>query len=315
VLVADRADVMETWPAMVRVCRGLLGNRQDAEDCAAEAVVAVLADGRHEDARNVEAFMVTVARRRAVDVLRRRDREQRRAARLQAQLELAVPDLAEALVDQAEAQWLAQQARLRLTPPALAVLTELADGASVEQAAATLGMSRRSVESHLLRARRVLRGLSAGPLAVLGWLLAPFRRVPVTSAGPVTLTATAAAVLSLVLALPQGPSETGPPGPVTVRPLDGKSVVGSAVPSPAPPLPGAVPAGARVAPAPAGLVPEPPPAAPQSEAPAPSPVASVLTPAARVDVDSREDPAEGTVVEKLQHCVQSLQVSAEHIGC
>lgn len=314
--MVDRADVMETWPAMVRVCRGLLGNRQDAEDCAADAVVAVLADGRHEQARNVEAFMVTVARRRAVDVLRRRDREQRRAARLQAQAELTVPDVAEALVDQAEAQWLARQARLRLTPPALAVLTELADGASVEQAAATLRMSRRSVESHLLRARRVLRGLSAGPLAVLGWLLAAFRRGPVASAGPVTVTAAAAVVLSLVLALPQLPGRPGPAGPVTVRPLDGDAVVGSAVPPSGLPAPPGVAPGAQAAPARPGQAPEPPPAPGQQPGvPAPSPVASVLTPTVRVDVDSRQDQEEGTVVEELQHCVESLKVSAEYIGC
>lgn len=312
--MVDAADVLETWPAMVRVCRGVLGNRQDAEDCAAEAVVSVLADGRHEQARNVEAFMVTVARRRAVDVLRRRDREQRRAVRLQAELDLTAPDVAEALVDQAEAQWLARQARLQLTPSALAVLAELAEGASVEQAAATLGVSRRSVESHLLRARRVLRGLSAGPLALLGWLLAPFRRAPATPATGVTLAA-AAAVLSLALALPDMPGEGNPRDPVTVRPLNGDPVPPAPIP-PEPAAPRAVPAGSG----PASTVPaqppeQPPAAARQSVLPAPSPVASVSTPAVRVDVDSREDPAEGTVLEELQHCVQTLQVSNEHIGC
>jgi RNA polymerase sigma factor (sigma-70 family) len=66
--------VSEHGPVVLRVCRALLPP-QDAEDAAADAFLAALeAYPRLRPDSDVKAWLVTIAHRKAVDVLRRRAR-------------------------------------------------------------------------------------------------------------------------------------------------------------------------------------------------------------------------------------------------
>jgi RNA polymerase sigma factor (sigma-70 family) len=69
-------------PTVLRVCRALLGHH-DAEDAAADALVAALeAYPRLRPDSDVRAWFVTIAHRKAVDVLRRQGRHAVPLARL-----------------------------------------------------------------------------------------------------------------------------------------------------------------------------------------------------------------------------------------
>jgi RNA polymerase sigma factor (sigma-70 family) len=67
--------VTEYGPVVLRVCRALL-SAVDAEDAAADAFVAALeAYPRLRADSDVKAWLVTIAHRKAVDILRRRARQ------------------------------------------------------------------------------------------------------------------------------------------------------------------------------------------------------------------------------------------------
>lgn len=66
-------ELVRHWDAMVRACRPLVDNEQEAEDCAAAALLQLIEEPR-ADLRRPEAFLVTLATRRARDELQRSDR-------------------------------------------------------------------------------------------------------------------------------------------------------------------------------------------------------------------------------------------------
>jgi RNA polymerase sigma factor (sigma-70 family) len=61
-------------PLVLRVCRAALGP-VDADDAWSETFLAALRAWPTADVRNVEAWLVTIAHRRAIDVRRRRARD------------------------------------------------------------------------------------------------------------------------------------------------------------------------------------------------------------------------------------------------
>ncbi|MDP9164824.1 MAG: hypothetical protein M3O32_01950 [Actinomycetota bacterium] len=101
--------VWDHWDAMVAASLNVLGSRDQAHDCAAEAMAQVL-QRRPADIANLEAFMVTVAKRRAIDRHRARARDRRRDARLAGEAAITLPDLAEDIAARAEARWADEQA-------------------------------------------------------------------------------------------------------------------------------------------------------------------------------------------------------------
>lgn len=149
--------MLALWFSMVRVCESILSSREDAEDCASEALMDAMSYAGPAPVGNREAWCVSVAKRRAVDHLRHRIRSRARAQRLLGHGEFHVPDVAEAVADASEARWLSRQAAAILTQQARAVLDVVASGGSVDSAANRLGITRRSAESHLHRARVSLR--------------------------------------------------------------------------------------------------------------------------------------------------------------
>jgi RNA polymerase sigma factor (sigma-70 family) len=205
----DGPELFASWQAMVRVCERVLGSRDDAEDCASEALLQAFADGL-DDVENVEAWLVAIAKRRATDVLRRRVRHRRQLIRLASRCDVSDADHADRVADEAEARWLSGKADELLTAPARAVLRVVADGGTVNDAAHRLAMSRRSAESHLHRARVTLR---AARVAVPAFAMAVLRSVRrPAAASSVALVATVAVVAPGMLA----PNEPGTPSHAVV---------------------------------------------------------------------------------------------------
>jgi RNA polymerase sigma factor (sigma-70 family) len=85
--------VTEHGSVVLRVCRALLP-LQDAEDAAADAFLAALeAYPRLRPGSDVRAWLVTIAHRKAIDVLRRRARHAVPVADVPEEREEAVPDV------------------------------------------------------------------------------------------------------------------------------------------------------------------------------------------------------------------------------
>jgi RNA polymerase sigma factor (sigma-70 family) len=183
---------------MVRVCERVLGSRDDAEDCASEALVQAFAEGL-DDVENVEAFLVAIAKRRATDMIRRNVRNRRQLLRLASRCDVSDADPAERVADESEARWLSARADELLTAPARAVLRVVADGGSVNDAAHRLAMTRRSAESHLHRARLTLRAARlAAPAFGAAFLRALRRPATVSSVAFVGVAVVAPAYLAPV---------------------------------------------------------------------------------------------------------------------
>lgn len=189
-------DLLEHWPTMVRVAQSVLRSRADAEECAASAIAQVVAQARL-DVENYEAYLVTVVKRRALDMRRAHGRAWRRTVRYASHEEVSAADIAEDVVARAEAVWADTAARRLLSPRVYRLLQMVGDGVPTSQIALELGLTSRAVESHLLRARRVMRAALAHALALLGALGFALRRIFVVSA---PTTAAAAAVVLLVTA-------------------------------------------------------------------------------------------------------------------
>ncbi|SES26752.1 RNA polymerase sigma factor, sigma-70 family [Lentzea xinjiangensis] len=184
----------------------------DAEDCVQEALLALLvkqADPDAEQVLAVRAWLTVTARRKLLDQLRRADREQRALAHPRT----IVPDApgpADVVTDQGLARWLAKSLD-ELPEDTRRVCRLVAAGLSTEDIAAQSGLTCRSVQSHLTRARRLLRHLAASAAVVLAGTLARLTRHTAATAvtTPVALTAAAAIyVVSLPhhTPLPQQPS-------------------------------------------------------------------------------------------------------------
>ena len=163
-----------------KVCLQLVGSRADAEDCAAEAVLEALQQEdklKHVD--SVEGWIVTVAKRRAIDLVRTRAAEQRRFTRLTvaASRELLSPidSRIEELLDHAEATWLHEEAAV-LPATTRKVLACLMQGRTNAETAVELGLSRRAIENHVFRARQHLRATWLSSIAAFVGLLAGLRR-------------------------------------------------------------------------------------------------------------------------------------------
>ena len=191
------ADYLAAGQKAARVCTPLLGSLDDAEDCAAEAVLEALQrQDKMAQVDCVESWIVTIAKRRAFDLVRRREAERRRFDKLAvvAAREVQSPDPAiEELLDRAEASWLHSESRA-LPPATQAALAKVMEGMSPAEAAISLGLSKRAVENHLFRARQQLRARWLKSIAAVTGLLTVGRRLgrpsmakPVAAASAVSI--------------------------------------------------------------------------------------------------------------------------------
>src|SRR4051794_23897510 len=100
----DAEHLLDHWSTLVRVTQGLVDSREDAEECASAAVLQFLERPRGS-VDNEQAFLVTVAKRRAVDRTRAQARGRVRDGRVAGQQHVEAVDIAEDVAARAEARW------------------------------------------------------------------------------------------------------------------------------------------------------------------------------------------------------------------
>lgn len=206
-------------------------SREDAEDAAHDALVAAIDTAQRPDSD--VAWLSTVARRREVDRVRRRVREQRGAAVRPADPDPTAVGPEESVVERAHASWLAASLG-ELPSTTREVVDAVGSGMAPADVARSMNLSPRSVESHLTRARRHLRRLGALgiPLgALLGWAL---RRQSGSGPAPAAVAFAVPVLAAAVALLPSSvPIDTAPPAPPPARAAPMVPVV----PAPAAPEP------------------------------------------------------------------------------
>ena len=238
----DSGELSAAVDQVIRRLRQQGLSRADAEDCAHEALLALLIRQTDPDAEPitaVRAWLTLVAHRKLVDRIRRADLERRTLTHPRTAVPTA-SDPADVVTDRAMAGWLAK-ALDELPEDTRRVCRSVAAGISVEDIAARSGLTRRSVQSHLARARSLLRHLAAGvAAAVAGTLVWLTRHTTAATAATAPVVLTAATVISVTL-LPHH----------------------TALPHPAPPLANAQPTGVTRT--------SPPPESPLAPPPLPQP--------------------------------------------
>lgn len=297
-------DVMQHWGTMLRVCAPLLDAREDAEDCAAQVVLQVLARS-DPDVRNLEALMVKMVKRRATDMLRARTRQRARDARLAQVTATSVGDAAEAVLDNAEATWLHEAARAQLSPLRYRLLTLLAEGHHLRDVARELGITHGVAQSQLYQLRRILRTVHGKTLAVLAAVWSATRRVGVTAA---PATGLAAAVLVLIPAVAGVVREPTPDSHAVTKAPSLQTAVGrrdAHTERQRRPMTTAFAPRTQTGPA-TGL---------KSHAVGPA-VVALDSPAGSTRVERRESGGdEEGPIEVLTACLEQFTVSATHVGC
>ena len=151
-------------PRLLAIARRRCRNRAEAEEIVSEAILRCVTHPRL-DPRRLPALLTALVMRLCVDELRARALLDRNGPRT-----FTRPDDAEAdVLDRAEAQWLSAE-MARLADSERAALTARMLGLTVEETAEALGVSYKSAESALGRARRKMRTVWARTLGiVLPW--------------------------------------------------------------------------------------------------------------------------------------------------
>jgi RNA polymerase sigma factor (sigma-70 family) len=284
---------------MVGAARGVLGCREAAGDCASEALVQAL-EMNPADVANLEAFLVTIAKRRAVDMIRREARARRRERLVGTQYALDVADVAEDVTARAEARWIDDQARALLRPHVYELVQLVADGMEIEAAAAQLGMSRDAASSHLKRARAAIRTAFAKTILGLAAATGGLRRLLLPTVATSTMAGAAFAALLAIVVAPEAASTAAPElelAPATDDVRNAHQAAGT----PAPSTPRHGVGSPTTAP---------------SSARRSTTYAQVQTPTGGVRLEERDDgQANGDLVSRLVACSRHIRVDDDYIGC
>ncbi|WP_435226590.1 sigma-70 family RNA polymerase sigma factor [Streptomyces sp. Tue6028] len=215
---ADTAASDERWQRMwshreqlLKVARRRSMSQEDAEDAVHEAMLRA-AERPDLDDERLGAWLTTVTMRLCVD----RHRQVNREAEVGSRPTLVAPGpvpVEEAVCDRAEAKWLAVRSG-ELPARQAEALRLRSEDLDVSQVAVRMGLSYRTVESLLARARRTLRASLAGTLGLVLFLVGRGRLRGGGNAQAVVATSTAVtlAVAGFVLpyALDAGGNGTGP---------------------------------------------------------------------------------------------------------
>ncbi|MFD7443371.1 sigma-70 family RNA polymerase sigma factor [Streptomyces sp. NPDC059909] len=200
---------------LLKVARRRSMSIEDAEDAVHEAMLRA-AEHPHLDDERLGAWLTTVTMRLCVDRYRQVNRE----AEVRSSPTLIAPSQApvdEVVCDRAEAKWLAVRSGELPARQAEALWLKSED-LDVGQVAVKMGLSYRTVESLLARARRTLRNSLAATLGLAVWLCDRCRpRAVGSNAQAVAVATTAAATLVVAgFVLPYGQGGNGPvPSPAT----------------------------------------------------------------------------------------------------
>ncbi|MFJ8650092.1 RNA polymerase sigma factor [Streptomyces sp. NPDC093546] len=181
---------------LLKVARRRSMSLEDAEDAVHEAMLRA-AEQPHLDDERLGAWLTTVTMRLCVDRYRQvhRDADPGRAAALVPPGPAPVDEL---VCDRAEARWLAVRSGELPARQAEALWLKSED-LDVGQVAHKMGLSYRTVESLLARARRTLRNSLAATLGLLLWLCGRGRPRSTQVAVAAASTAATLAVAGFVL--------------------------------------------------------------------------------------------------------------------
>ncbi|GHD86936.1 hypothetical protein GCM10010508_16740 [Streptomyces naganishii JCM 4654] len=251
---ADTAATDERWQRMwshreqlLKVARRRSMSQEDAEDAVHEAMLRA-AERPDLDDERLGAWLTTVTMRLCVD----RYRQVHREAEVGSRPTLVAPGpipVEEAVCDRAEAKWLAVRSG-ELPARQAEALRLRSEDLDVSQVAMRMGLSYRTVESLLARARRTLRASLAGTLGLVLFLIGRGRLRGGGNAQAVAVTSTAATLVVAGFVLPYALDEGGSGNSPAPRPAvssDARAVGGEAAgrepapgsPAPSPSAPGA----------------------------------------------------------------------------
>ncbi|MFF8841620.1 sigma-70 family RNA polymerase sigma factor [Streptomyces sp. NPDC015127] len=198
---------------LLRVARRRSVSMEDAEDAVHEAMLRA-AEQPHLDDERLGAWLTTVTMRLCVD----RHRQVSREAEVRTSPTLHPPrpvPVDEAVCDRAEARWLAVRSGELPARQAEALWLKSED-LDVGQVAVKMGLSYRTVESLLARARRTLRNSLAATLGLALLLCGRGRpRGGHTQAVALASTAATLAVAGMVLPYVHGPDAPARPRPAS----------------------------------------------------------------------------------------------------
>ena len=201
---------------LLKVARRRSMSFEDAEDAVHEAMVRAMENPQVEDDR-LGAWLTTVTMRLCVDRYRQVSREAQ--ARGRSALAPASPaPVEEAVCDRAEARWLARRSE-ELPARQAQALSLKSEDLDIEQVARRMGVSYRSAEGLLARARQALRTSLAETLGLAVWLLRPWRPRPQGAGQAVAVMSTAAALAVLGVTLPAVHQPPGTRPDVSATPL------------------------------------------------------------------------------------------------
>lgn len=290
---------------LLRVARRRVETREDAEDVVATALLRTVEHPGLDESR-VGAFLCTTVVRLSVDVHRDRTRQLALGTRA-ARREVPARSVEEAVCDEAEARWLAEQLA-DLPEREEQVLAARVSGLSAQETSARLGLSRKATENAFTRVRQRAHRLLGGTLGGLGLLWGGARRVArpevaLVPAGVATALTFAVVVSGPVPAIvpstaPVVTSEAGSGGQARVDPAGATTEVATAAPAP-PPAP---PAGSSAAPAEPVAAPEP---QPDRTTVAVPDVAPGVVDGGEVYVEKRHE--DETFEQSVQRCVDGLE--------
>jgi RNA polymerase sigma factor (sigma-70 family) len=146
-------EIEAVRPWVLRHAQRASRDADRAEDAVQEAICRAIYNNNKLEPRRVGAWLTTVANRILIDESRRSSRAAHRLAGL---AEEHHPDPAEEIVDTDTAD-AAREAMARLSPVQREVLYSVAAGDSIRDISVKTGLSIRSVEGHLRRARQLMR--------------------------------------------------------------------------------------------------------------------------------------------------------------
>lgn len=203
---ADTAAAEERWQRMwshreqlLKVARRRSMSQEDAEDAVHEAMLRA-AERPDLDDERLGAWLTTVTMRLCVDRYRQVNREAEVGRRPTLVAPGPVP-VEEAVCDRAEAKWLAVRSG-ELPARQAEALRLKSEDLDVSQVAVRMGLSYRTVESLLARARRTLRASLAGTLGLVVFLVGRGRLRGGGKAQVVAVSSTAATLVVAGLLLP-----------------------------------------------------------------------------------------------------------------
>ncbi len=215
---ADTAATDERWQRMwshreqlLKVARRRSMSQEDAEDAVHEAMLRA-AERPDLDDERLGAWLTTVTMRLCVDRYRQVNREAEVGSRPILVAPGPVP-VEEAVCDRAEAKWLAVRSG-ELPARQAEALRLRSEDLDVSQVAVRMGLSYRTVESLLARARRTLRASLAATLGTMLFLVGRGRLRGGGNAQAIAVTSTAATLVVAGFMLPYtldgGGNGTGP---------------------------------------------------------------------------------------------------------